>query len=32
MAVVVGGEVLAAKDLVGLENILDEAGEQLLPA
>ena len=30
MAVVVGGEVLAAKGLVGLKTIRDEAGEHLL--
>jgi hypothetical protein len=32
MAVVVGGEVLAAKDPMGLQNILDKAGELLLTA
>jgi hypothetical protein len=32
MAVVVGGEMLAAKDPVGLKNILDKAGEHLPPA
>ena len=32
VAVVVGGEVLAAKDPVGLKHIRDEAGEQLVSA